>query len=81
LSAALLSKIERGLLFPTLPTLLRVAMVLGVGLAIEGTLSVRVDETDHMLAPGDSMYFDSSVTHTYRRSGGHRCRAIVVTGA
>ena len=32
LSPALLSKIERGRMFPTLPTLLRVAMVFGVGL-------------------------------------------------
>jgi transcriptional regulator with XRE-family HTH domain len=32
LSPAMLSKIERDLLFPTLPTLLRIAMVFGVGL-------------------------------------------------
>jgi len=32
LSAALLSKLERGKLFPTLPTLLRIAMVYGMGL-------------------------------------------------
>lgn len=32
LSAAMLSKIERGQLFPTLPTLLRIAMVFSVGL-------------------------------------------------
>jgi len=32
LSAALLSKLERGRLFPTLPTLLRIALVFGVGL-------------------------------------------------
>ena len=32
LSTALLSKIERGHNFPTLPTLLRIAMVFGVGL-------------------------------------------------
>jgi len=32
LSPALLSKIERGHLFPTLPTLLRIALVFGVGL-------------------------------------------------
>ena len=32
LSAAMLSKLERGLLFPTLPTLLRIALVFGVGL-------------------------------------------------
>lgn len=32
LSAAMLSKIERGQLFPTLPTLMRIALVFGVGL-------------------------------------------------
>jgi transcriptional regulator with XRE-family HTH domain len=32
LSPAMLSKIERGKLFPTLPTLLRIALVFGVGL-------------------------------------------------
>ena len=32
LSSALLSKIERGQIFPTLPTLLRIALVFGVGL-------------------------------------------------
>lgn len=32
LSSAMLSKIERGRLFPTLPTLLRIALVFGVGL-------------------------------------------------
>jgi transcriptional regulator with XRE-family HTH domain len=32
LSAAMLSKLERDKLFPTLPTLLRIAMVFGVGL-------------------------------------------------
>ena len=32
LSPAMLSKIERGQLFPTLPTLLRIALVFGIGL-------------------------------------------------
>src|SRR3984885_12156422 len=32
MSAAMLSKLERGKLFPTLPTLLRIAMVFSVGL-------------------------------------------------
>jgi transcriptional regulator with XRE-family HTH domain len=32
LSAAMLSKLERGKLFPTLPTLLRIALVFGIGL-------------------------------------------------
>lgn len=157
LSAALLSKIERGQIFPTLPTLLRIALVFGVGLdyffagsrekpvigivrkkdrlrfrdrpggrdiayefesldfpAVErrlnayfaeffplppdrlqmhqhpggefiyvlgGTLSVRIGDEEHALAGGDSMYFDSSVPHAYRRSGGRPCTAIVVTPA
>ena len=33
LSPAMLSKIERGQLFPTMPTLLRIALVFSVGLA------------------------------------------------
>ena len=32
LSPGMLSKIERGALFPTLPTLLRISLVFGVGL-------------------------------------------------
>src|SRR5215207_10716561 len=32
MSSGMLSKIERGQLFPTLPTLLRIALVFGVGL-------------------------------------------------
>lgn len=40
LSAGMLSKIERGQVFPTLPTLMRIAMVFGVGL-------------DHFFAEGE----------------------------
>ena len=155
LSPALLSKIERGRLFPTLPTLLRIALVFSVGLefffagarekplvavvrksqrirlpdkpgarqvayrfesldypaaerrfnwsyaeffpvapaglephahpgvefiyALAGTLSVHIDGDEHALEAGDSMYFDSSVPHSYRRSGGRTCSAVVVT--
>jgi transcriptional regulator with XRE-family HTH domain len=155
LSPAMLSKIERGRLFPTLPTLLRISLVFGVGLdfffmgsrekpvvgivrkrerlrfsdkqgsrdiafhfesldftAVErkmtayladfppvasdklrlhqhaggefiyllrGTLSVRIGDDDHVLEAEDSMYFDSSVLHGYRRSGTRPCGAIVVT--
>jgi transcriptional regulator with XRE-family HTH domain len=155
LSPALLSKIERGRLFPTLPTLLRIALVFGVGLeyffagarekplvavvrkkervqlperpgarevafrfesldypaterrfnaylaeffpiapealrphshpgvefiyALQGTLSVHIEGEEHALETGDSMYFDSSVSHAYRRSHGRSCTAIVVT--
>ena len=155
LSPALLSKIERGRMFPTLPTLLRVALVFGVGLeyffsgsrdkplltvvrksdrnrlpdrpdaqevafqfesldypaterrfncyyaeffpiaiealqphdhpgfefiyVIQGALSVHVVADEHVLKAGDAMYFDSSVPHAYRRSGGRACSAVVVT--
>lgn len=155
LSPALLSKIERGRLFPTLPTLLRIALVFSVGLefffagsrekpiravvrkdqrvafperpdardaayrfesldfpiterrfntffaefapvpaeklrahdhpgvefiyVIAGTLSVHFGDEEHVLDGGDSIYFDSSVPHGYRRKGARPCTAVVVT--
>ena len=155
LSPALLSKIERGRLFPTLPTLLRIALVFGVGLefffvgtrdkplialtcnnkgvvlpegrgardaayrfasldypaterrfncyyaeflpmapdklrphdhagvefihVIQGTLSVHLNGEEHALEAGDAIYFDSTIPHAYRRSGGRSCSAVVVT--
>jgi len=155
LSPALLSKIERGQLFPTLPTLLRIALVFSVGLdfffagsrekpvmtvirkservklperpgvrevaykfesldfraterrfnaylaefargssddarlhahpgaeflyVLQGSLTVRVGGDEHVLEEGDSMYFDSSVLHGYRRNGARNCSAVVVT--
>ena len=157
LSPAMLSKIERTQLFPTLPTLLRIALVFGVGLdyffsgarqkpvvgvvrrgdrirfrdkpgtresayefesldftaverrmnaflaeftdlsadklrphqhaggefiyTLHGTLAVTIDGEEHTMAAGDSMYFDSSVPHAYRRVGTKPCSAIVVTTA
>ena len=153
LSPAMLSRIERGRLFPTLPTLLRIALVFSVGLdfffagvrekpvvgvvrrsarlrfpdkpgakevayrfesldyaaaerrlhayyaeflasapaqrphlhaggefiyVLAGTLRVRIGDEEHVLARGDSLYFDSSVPHSYRRGGRGACRAIVV---
>ena len=157
LSAALLSKVERGKLFPTLPTLLRIALVFGVGLdfffaeardkptvavvrkadrvrfpehpdgkassysfecldfpATERTMSAyyvefepvrpgtvkphshpgaevlyvlrgRVVVThngqDYELHPGDSMYFDATASHSYRRLGHAPASAVVVTAA
>ena len=153
LSPALLSKLERGLIFPTLPTLLRIALVFGVGLeyffvndrrrppavvraserirfpekpdaegvsysfesldypAVErkfsaykvefydvaakhrkthqhtgaefiyvtqGKLVLAVGSEEHTLQADDSVYFDSSVPHSYRRSGARACLAIVV---
>ena len=155
LSPALLSKIERGKLFPTLPTLLRIALVFSVGLEyffnsarerravgvvrhqhrkrfpespeikdpsyhfesldfeaverrmnsylvefhqprapklrthahpggefiymLEGTLELTVGLEQVTLDRDDSVYFDSSRAHGYRRQGTRTCRAIVVT--
>jgi len=155
LSPALLSKIERGRLFPTLPTLLRIALVFSVGLdfffggereskrvalvrraerqrfpdrpgsktpawwfesldfrATERKLSAYLAEfeatdadevkphehagaeflhvlggrvvltiagNEHALDSGDSIYFDSTLPHSYRRSGKARASALVVT--
>lgn len=157
LSPAMLSKIERGRLIPTLPTLLRIALVFSVGLdhffgdparrpalavvrraerqrfperqgqsdpgywfesldfpavgrrmngyfvefesaapdrarrhhhdgaeliyVLGGTLRLTVGDTDHLLGKGDSVYFDSSVPHTYRREGSRPCSAVLVTTA
>jgi transcriptional regulator with XRE-family HTH domain len=155
LSPAMLSKIERGRLFPTLPTLLRIALVFGVGLefffagarekpvvaiarkrervrlperpqardsafhfesldyaaverrfnayyaeflpvaadkrrphghggaefiyVLKGTLSVQIGTDEHTLGQGDSIYFESSIPHSYGRGGKRACSAIVVT--
>jgi transcriptional regulator with XRE-family HTH domain len=155
LSAALLSKIECRRIFPTLPTLLRIAMVFGVGLdhffvdprkkqvvavvrkrdrlrlpesvkggipsyefesldfqandrklnsyvaffrevdprkakphahpgveliyVVRGRLAIRILDEDRLLDAGDSIYFDSTAAHSYRRVGRTPCEAIVVT--
>jgi transcriptional regulator with XRE-family HTH domain len=155
LSPAMLSKIERGQLFPTLPTLLRIAMVFSVGLdyfiaaerdkpvvgisrhrerlrfpdkaggkdqayefesldfpavqrllnsyfaeffavtpeklrrhqhpgaefiyVLSGTLTLHIGDEQHMLEARDSIYFDSTVPHAYRKSGAKACCAVVVT--
>ena len=155
LSAALLSKLERDKLYPTLPTLLRIAMVFSVGLdyfftderkrhvvsvvrkderiklperpgasdvayhfesldfktnerktsayfadfepieeeklkphqhpgseflhVLKGRLGLRIGIEHYELDAGDSIYFDPSVPHTYRRVGKAPCQALIVT--
>lgn len=154
LSAALLSKLERGKLFPTLPTLLRIALVFSVGLEyffreerrntvalvrraerqrfpdkpatndisyffesldfaaterklnayyadfqpiapekarvhfhpgveflylMNGELTLKIGTEEYQLQEGDSVYFDSSVPHSYRRTGKKNCDGLVVT--
>ncbi len=153
LSPAMLSKLERGRMFPTLPTLLRIALVFGVGLdhffaaaaprraagvvgaaerrrfverlggrapawefecldfsaterrfnayrvrfiatgrprlhahdggefvhLLSGGLALVVAGEEHRLAAGDSIYFDASQAHGYRRTSRGPARALVVT--
>lgn len=154
LSAALLSKLERGKLFPTLPTLLRIALVFSVGLEfffreerknsialirkaerqrfpdkpatndisyffesldfaaterklnayyadfqpiapekarvhfhpgieflylVNGDLALKIGTEEYQLSDGDSIYFDSSVPHSYRSLGKKHCDGLVVT--
>jgi len=154
LSPALLSKLERDVMHPTLPTLLRIAMVFSVGLeyffnpepkpvleivrkkdrlsfpdsqdtrkvayyfesldfpvpnralhsyfaefepvdeekgrfhqhpgieflyVLSGWLELRVGADKHELSEGDCIYFDSKVSHGYRRHGSKRTTALVVT--
>ena len=155
LSPAMLSKLERGRLFPTLPTLLRIAMVFSVGLdhfftderkrhvvaivrkqdrirfperpgggeisywfesldfaanerklnaflaefqpianekqrlhqhpgveflyMVHGKVDLIIGSETHTLHSGDSIYFDSSVRHGYRRSGATPSTGLIVT--
>ena len=152
LSAALLSKIERGKMYQTLPTLLRIALVFEVGFdyffsqdnrafavvrrkererfpekpgvdniafyfksldfpakerrlnayladfqpaavddvklhrhqgvefiyVLEGKLGLYIRQQETTLMEGDSVYFDSSQQHGYRRVGKKVCRGLVV---
>jgi len=154
LSPALLSKLERDVMHPTLGTLLRISMVFSVGLeyffntepkpvfeivrrrdrlrfpdspdaqrisyyfesldfpvpnrelnsyfadfepgkpdqgqlhkhpgieflyVLSGKVELRTAEAQHELAQGDAVYFDSTVSHGYRRIGAKRTTALVVT--
>lgn len=155
LSPALLSKLERDLMHPTLPTLLRIAMVFSVDLdyffisgpkpvlsivrkgdrlrfpdapgsekkadyyfesldfpvgkrqlnsyfaefepvdekdarvhehpgiellyVLSGKLAMHIGEDRWELSEGDAIYFDSTVSHSYRRIGATRTSALVVT--
>jgi quercetin dioxygenase-like cupin family protein len=36
---------------------------------------------EHRLEAGDAFYFDATIPHAYRRSGGRQCSAVVVTAA
>jgi quercetin dioxygenase-like cupin family protein len=46
---------------------------------LSGRLELRVGACKHELSEGDSIYFDSTVSHGYRRHGSKRTTALVVT--
>ena len=46
---------------------------------LAGTLAILIADEEHLLEARDSIYFDSSVPHAYRRAAGKSCCAIVVT--
>jgi quercetin dioxygenase-like cupin family protein len=45
---------------------------------LSGRLELRAGEDRHELAEGDAIYFDSTVSHGYRRIGAKRTTALVV---
>jgi transcriptional regulator with XRE-family HTH domain len=49
------------------------------GLVLSGTLHVTVGFEDHVLAPGDSITFESTIPHRLRNDGDVDVRAIWVT--
>lgn len=44
-----------------------------------GELGVTIETTEHRLKPGDAMYFDASLPHSYRRLGRLTSSALVVS--
>jgi mannose-6-phosphate isomerase-like protein (cupin superfamily) len=46
---------------------------------VRGRLGIRILDEDRVLDAGDSIYFDSTAPHSYRRVGRAPCEAVVVT--
>jgi mannose-6-phosphate isomerase-like protein (cupin superfamily) len=46
---------------------------------LPGTLTLHIGAEQHTLEAPDSIYFDSTVPHAYRKSGAKACCALVVT--
>ncbi len=46
---------------------------------LEGSISVRFENQDHVLRTGDSLYFDGSEPHSYRGLGKTGGSAVVIT--
>lgn len=48
---------------------------------LDGTLEFRTDDRMEILEPGDSIYFESDVNHSFRALGGNPAKAVVVVWA
>jgi quercetin dioxygenase-like cupin family protein len=48
---------------------------------LSGRVAILLDGEEQPLGPGDSIYFDASSPHGYRRLSPRPCEAIVVTTA
>ncbi len=46
---------------------------------LSGTLAIHYQDEEHLLGPGDSVYFDASEPHSYRAGDGDVARALVIT--
>jgi mannose-6-phosphate isomerase-like protein (cupin superfamily) len=46
---------------------------------LSGALTIHIAGEEHELDSRDSIDFDSSVPHAYRKSGGKTCSAVIVT--
>jgi quercetin dioxygenase-like cupin family protein len=46
---------------------------------LRGKLALRVEDDEHVLEAGDSVYFDAGAPHAYARAAAAPCAAIVVT--
>jgi transcriptional regulator with XRE-family HTH domain len=47
-------------------------------LVMTGEVEVRLGDDVHSLASGDSIYFESSAPHTYRKASAGKCSVVVV---
>jgi len=45
---------------------------------LEGVLELRTENQQYVLYPGDSLYFDSSISHAYRALGKRNAKALTV---
>ena len=51
----------------------------GIPARAEGRVRTEDRDREYELEPGDSVYFDPNVPHTYRRVSKTACQALIVT--